>query len=223
MRPPGHIAGPPPKTVKLKPALGVVILGAGSSARMGRPKLLLPWGKTSVVGHLLVQWRALQACQIALVCRRADQPLAAELLRLGFLPRDCIVNPDPARGMFSSIVCAANWKGWQAGLTAWVIALGDQPHLRLATLRALLAFHRRHPGAVCQPALEGRRRHPVVLPRAVFLKLRRSRAHTFEEFLRQTAAPRKACPIDDAGLNLDLDFPGDYAKLLKKRDAAEQG
>jgi len=36
-------------------AVGVVILAAGRSARMGRPKLLLPWGGTSVLGHLLAQ------------------------------------------------------------------------------------------------------------------------------------------------------------------------
>jgi molybdenum cofactor cytidylyltransferase len=202
-------------SLKAKPAVGVVILGAGASARMGRPKLLLPWGETSVIGHLLAQWRALEARQVALVCRRADKPLAAELRRIGFPPRHRILNPEPERGMFSSIVCAAKWKGWDAGLTAWVIALGDQPHLRTATLRALLAFHRRHPQAVCQPAFGGQRRHPVVLPRAVFLALRRSGARTLKEFL--TALPHLECPIEDSGLNFDLDYPEDYQKLSPAR------
>jgi len=195
-----------------QPALGVVILGAGASRRMGRPKLLLPWGETSVVGHLLAQWQALGAAQMALVCRRADRPLAAEWRRLGFPPRHRIVNPEPERGMFSSIVCAAAWKGWEAGLTAWVIALGDQPHLRMATLRALLAFQRKHPQAVCQPAFGGHRRHPVILPRDAFLELRRSGARTLKEFLRQTAVPLLECPAKDCGLSFDLDFPEDYER-----------
>ena len=42
-------------------SVGVVILAAGRSARMGRPKLLLPWGETSVLGHLIKQWQALGA------------------------------------------------------------------------------------------------------------------------------------------------------------------
>ena len=50
-------------------AFGVVILGAGASTRMGRPKLLLPWGDTSIIGHLLGQWRGLGARPIAVVCR----------------------------------------------------------------------------------------------------------------------------------------------------------
>jgi molybdenum cofactor cytidylyltransferase len=204
--------------LKLKNALGVVILRAGASVRMGRPKLLLPWGDTTVLGRLLAQWKALGARQIALVRRRADKPLDAELRRLRFSPRHCIVNPEPERGMFSSIVCAARWKGWRAGLTAWVIALGDQPHLRMATLRALLAFHRQHPQAVCQPAFGGHRRHPVVLPREAFWELRRTGARTLKEFLQQSAFPQWECAIDDSGLDLDLDFPEDYKKLSSLMD-----
>ncbi len=55
------------------PPLGVVILGAGASSRMGRPKLLLPWGATTIVGHLLEQWQTLGAAQIAVV-RRPGRP-----------------------------------------------------------------------------------------------------------------------------------------------------
>ena len=93
--------------------LGVVILGAGASSRMGRPKLLLPWRDTTVIGAILRQWRELGAAQIAVVHRPDDAALAAELDRLDFPAHDRIENPQPERGMFSSIVCAANWPGWR--------------------------------------------------------------------------------------------------------------
>ncbi len=194
--------------------LGVVLLGAGASARMGRPKLLLPWGRTSVIGHLLHQWRDLGARQIAVVCRAADQPLAAELDRLRFPARRRIENPHPERGMFSSIVCAANWDGWDEALTGWVIVLGDQPHLSRSTLGALLAFQRRHPQAVCQPIYGGHGRHPVILPGGVLEELMGSRANRLKNFLKKTPAPVVQCPIDDRDLALDLDWPGDYKRLL---------
>ena len=108
--------------------LGVVILGAGASSRMGRPKLLLPWKDTTVIGHILRQWRELGARQIAVVHRPDDAPLAAELDRLGVPAHDRIENPTPELGMFSSIVCAANWSGWRTEISSWAIALGDQPH-----------------------------------------------------------------------------------------------
>src|SRR6516225_5725334 len=99
--------------------LGVVILGAGRSSRMGRPKLLLPWGETSVLGHLAGQWRGLGAGQVTVVCAGGDDTLAAELDRLEFSAENRIVNPEPTRGMFSSIQCAALWSGWRHELTHW--------------------------------------------------------------------------------------------------------
>jgi len=199
---------------RVAPAFGVVLLGAGASTRMGRPKLLLPWADTSIVGHLIRQWQALDAGQIAIVIRPKDHELQAELDRLGCPPRDRIENPQPERGMFSSILCAANWDGWKPNLNAWVIVLGDQPHFRLETLRALLDVHLDHPDAICQPAYGGRSRHPVLLPRSAFLDLRDSRAETFSEFLQQTACARIERAIDDPGLMLDMDRPEDYGRAV---------
>src|SRR6267143_6254739 len=109
---------------------GVIILAAGASSRMGKPKLLLPWGKTSVIGHLIGQWRELGAEQIAVVTAAGDHALGEELDRLAFPTAARIENPAPELGMFSSIQCAARRPGWKMSLTHWALALGDQPHLR---------------------------------------------------------------------------------------------
>ena len=141
-------------------APGVVLLAAGASRRMGQPKLLLPWGATSVLGHLVQLWRALGAAQIAVVRPPRTGALELELDRLGFPAANRISNPAPDRGMFSSIQCAAGWPGWQARLTHWAIVLGDQPHVRQETLQQLLDFSAAHPAQVCQPARLGHGRHP---------------------------------------------------------------
>jgi molybdenum cofactor cytidylyltransferase len=193
--------------------LGVVILGAGASSRMGRPKLLLPWRDTTVIGAILRQWRELGAGQIAVVHRPNDAPLALELVRLDHPRADRIENPQPERGMFSSIVCAANWSGWKPEIASWAIALGDQPHLRSETLRQLLAFHSAHAGAICQPEFGGHTRHPVILPRAAFLELKSSRAATLKDFLKLVPVPRVQCSMADDGLALDMDTPEDYKRL----------
>ena len=197
------------------PPFAVIILGAGASSRMGRPKLLLPWGNTSIIGHLIEQWRALAAAQITVVRRRDDGELDAELDRLGFPRPDRIENPRPDRGMFGSIVCAARWDGWKEGVAAWAIVLGDQPHLRLATLRALLAFHGEHVDSICQPVYGGHARHPVFLPRRVFAELKGSSAGTLKDFLKPFSSQSVQCPMDDSGLALDLDRPEDYERTIK--------
>src|SRR6185436_13409002 len=99
--------------------LGVVLLAAGRSTRMGRPKLLLPWGETSILGHLINQWQGLEAGQIGVVCAAGDKVLEDELNRFDFPPDNRIYNSAPERGMFSSIQCAASWRGWKKELTHW--------------------------------------------------------------------------------------------------------
>lgn len=196
--------------------VGVIILGAGASSRMGQPKLLLPWNGTTIIGHLIRQWQALDAAQIAVVCRSNDEPLLRELGRLGFPSENLIVNTHPERGMFSSILCAARWSGWQPGLTSWAIVLGDQPHLHSETLQSLLAFHARHSFGISQPSHEGRAGHPVLLPRSALEQLKTTDAQTFKIFLKQNDAAVVKCPVTDSGLALDLDTPEDYKRITSK-------
>ncbi|MGH8024846.1 MAG: nucleotidyltransferase family protein [Limisphaerales bacterium] len=191
---------------------GVAILGAGASSRMGRPKLLLPWNTTTVIGHIIGQWRQLGAAQIAIVQRKDDTALKTELDRLKLPVLDQIENPHPEGEMFSSVVCAAHWNGWRADLKSVAIALGDQPQLRRETLQGLMQCRHERPDAVCQPAFEGRARHPVLLPWAVFHDLRSASAKTLKDFLKQIRCPRVQYAVNDWTLSLDLDTPEDYIR-----------
>lgn len=204
---------------KNMPPFGVVILAAGASARMGEPKLLLPWQGTSVIGSIIRQWQELGASQVAVVHRPNDAPLAAELERLNFPAQNRIENPLPDRGMFSSIVCAANWNGWNEKIESYVLALGDQPHLRSDTLRALLEFHFRHANTICQPFFGDHERHPAILPGWAFKDLKTCQGETLKDFLKLNSGSAVQYPMDDAGLALDMDTPGDY-KLLEKLTSA---
>lgn len=195
--------------------LGVILLAAGASSRMGQPKLLLPWGPTSILGHLIEQWKNLAAEQIAVVCAARDQAVNAELDRLAFPEEDRISNPAPERGMFSSIQCAASWAGWRKGLTHWLIVLGDQPHLKPETLRALIEFAAHCPAKVCQPSRAGRPRHPVVLPEPVFTQLPQAPMDDLKTFLQRTSAGTALRELDDPGLDFDIDQPGDYEKAVQ--------
>jgi molybdenum cofactor cytidylyltransferase len=194
---------------------GAVILAAGRSSRMGRPKMLLPWGGTTVLGHLIGVWTRLRAGQVAVVHAHGNTAIGSELDRVGFARRNRIINPDPERGMFSSIVCAAQWPGWMSGLSHWAIVLGDQPHLRPDTLSALGAFAAQHPRSVCQPGRSGHGRHPVLLPATVFRQLATSKAPTLKEFLEPMASQVKLVELDDPGLDVDMDTPEDYQRVLR--------
>jgi len=199
---------PPPWT------FATVILGAGRSSRMGRPKLLLPWGDTTILGHLIAQWTNLGAAQIAVVCQPNDTPLHAELDRLQFPAAHRIPNPDPDRGMFSSIQCAASWPGWLPQVDSLALALGDQPHLSAATLNEILAFARAHQEKICQPARAGHGRHPLFLPISIFQQITAAKVETLKQFLAAHSSSLQLLELSDSALDLDLDRPEDYQRAL---------
>src|SRR5262249_6889189 len=195
--------------------LGVVLLAAGRSSRMGRPKLLLPWGQSSVLGHLIETWHELGAEQIACVCAANDEPIAKELDRLRFPATDRIFNAAPERGMFSSIQCAARWQGWKPELTHWAVLLGDQPHLPLQTLCEILAFSAAHQQQICMPRQAGHRRHPVLLPSFQFRKLADTKCANLKEFLDSQPESLAFFETADPAFALDMDRPEDYETALR--------
>jgi CTP:molybdopterin cytidylyltransferase MocA len=172
--------------------------------------MLLDWGGVTVLAYLMEQWKSVGAHQLAVVCAVEDEQIRTELDRLKIPPEERIYNPAPEQGMFSSVRCAASWSGWAPGLTGWVIALGDQPHLRTETLAALVGFIGTHREEVCQPERNGRRRHPVFLPALVFGQLARAKCGSLKEFL--SPYPVAACELQDPGLDLDIDEPKDYRR-----------
>ncbi len=194
--------------------LAAVILAAGQSTRMGRPKLLLPWGGNSVLAHHLQTWKSLGARQIAVVCRPDDSALALELDRLRLHQDQRIPNPSASEGMFSSILAATRWDGWAGSISHWAVVLGDQPQVRLETLKALLSACATNPTQPHQPSRNREPRHPVILPGSSFraLAIAGDSVATFKEFLSSQSPV--LVELDDPGLDLDIDTPADYRRAL---------
>lgn len=180
---------------------------------MGKPKLLLPWRGTTILAHLIRQWRELGAAQIAVVVAAHDTAIKAEAKRANC---DCIENPAPEHGMFSSLQTAAAWSGWNPAIQQFAVVLGDQPHLEEMTLTALVAFAAENPTHICQPSLKGRGRHPVFLPSTIFRQLPQASAGNLKEYMGAIKLEPRRIEIADPGLDLDLDTPQDYSRALKE-------
>src|SRR5262245_53796199 len=93
--------GKPKQVTPLKElSFATVVLAAGRSVRMGRPKLLLPWGTTTVLGQIVQQWQKLNARQIGVVCAAGDASMVAEIQRLALPGTHPIENQSAESGMF---------------------------------------------------------------------------------------------------------------------------
>jgi CTP:molybdopterin cytidylyltransferase MocA len=93
--------------------------------------------------------------------------------------------------------------------------LGDQPHLQEKTLRTLLNCGAANRERICQPLRSGHRRHPVLLPKALFGQLKDTSAGDLKLFLVDHAQNLAGFESDDEGLDLDMDTPEDYERAWR--------
>ena len=182
-------------------AFGVVILAAGASTRMGRCKLLLPWGDKTILTHLLDQWRSTGAAQIAPVIDPSNQLLRKALADAGFSPSDWIENPSPQLGMFSSLQEASRWTGWLSTLTHWIISLGDQPHIQISTLRLLLDAARKIPRAFASQRFTDAPHTRLFFQRVISESSLKVTWLTFATYIRTREALRLRVAVEDPGVS----------------------
>jgi len=193
----------------------IAILAAGESRRMGQPKLCLPWGQTTILGHLLDQWREAGADKTLIVHGPGETPVTRELDRLGIPASQRAATVAMERGMMGSVVTAARQALRDPSLTHLVIALGDQPHLRTDTFRKLLRACATSPGKLIRIVHQNKAGHPIALPAHVLAELNATSSETLRDFLRLKEMPVCDLTTDDSGVLLDVDTPSDYARASR--------
>jgi len=191
--------------------IAAVLLAAGQSRRMGRPKLTLPWGKGgSVISQVVSRFREAGADPLLVVTGGDREEVERALRGAG---AECLFNPDFARGgMISSIRVGLHHL--QNGLAeAALVAPADLPSLTAETLRDLLDHRRRSGADLIVPSYEMRRGHPVLFGRAYWQEvLDLPKGQTLRDFLRRRAGQIDYVVVEDAGVIQDIDTPEDYER-----------
>jgi CTP:molybdopterin cytidylyltransferase MocA len=200
------------------PGFGVVILAAGASRRMGRPKALLPWRGNTILGHLTAVWKTAGARRIAVVYDPQNNALVTEMDRLSITDR--IANTDPQQGMMSSARAAAV-TDWFSDLAHVAIALVDQPQIPARLIVRLAEFAREHPDFICQPEHNGKRGHPVFFPKPHFRQIADSRQQTLRDFIRSRSDSRKFLACESPAVLADLDTPEAYEEALREEGSTD--
>ena len=189
------------------PEVGVILLAAGASARLGQPKQLVTYqGKTLLR-------RAAEAAVYS-VCRPIVVVLGAQAalmqLELDGLPVTPVENVDWASGMASSLqVGLAAMPETAAGV---VVMVCDQPGLSSEILDALVAAGRTADAPLAACEYVGALGVPAFFEKSLFPELR---ALTGQEgakkiILRHVA---QAARVSFPEGGWDLDTPGDLAQL----------
>jgi molybdenum cofactor cytidylyltransferase len=189
-----------------------VVLAAGLSRRMGRPKLLLELEGRPVIRHSV---ETLAGAGIEDVVVVVSPEAAAIQSALAGLPVRFAVNPAPAAGQAGSVV--AGVKALAPGTEAALIALGDQPGVPRAVLVGLCECHRATGLPIVAPRYREGRGNPVLFDAAVFPELLQLTGDEGARGIIDADPTRVALVPFDLSMPRDLDTPDDYESLRARR------
>ena len=176
-----------------------IVLAAGLSSRFPGDKLLHPFQGKPLAEHIALTLAQLPLAARLAVCPTANAPRHDLFLRQGF---ETIDNPDPLRGMSSSLALAAE-RAIALNADAMLVCLADMPMVTGEHLAALLAVE----ADVVATEGSGNRSPPILFSRAVLPQLI---ALTGDQGARHLLKSAKVVQADPA-LVRDLDTLEDFA------------
>ena len=191
-------------------AISAVLLAAGQSLRMGRPKLVLPWRDTTVLGQVVATFANAGIEDILVVTGGARDQIEESVKKLAkTYPVRAVYNPDYVHGeMVSSI--QAGLAGLGSGVLAALIGLGDQPQIREETVRRICTAFFKTECPLIFPSFQGRRGHPWLAARSIWPEILALPSSTTPRYFLNANSGKIAYVQADASALKDLDTPEEY-------------
>ena len=185
-----------------------IVLAAGLSRRMGRPKLLLEFKGRPVIRHAVERVMAAGLHPVLVVTGAEHDALARALAGLEV---HLAVNPTPESGQGSSVGVGVS--ALPAGIDAVLIALGDQPGVPAVVIPALIEALKQPGKAIAAPRYADGLGNPVLFASSVFAELQalggdRGARSVIERDPSRVAVVEVASPMPR-----DIDTPEDYESL----------
>ena len=183
-----------------------VVTAAGSAERFGGKKLLTQIDGEPLLDHTIDALLDGGVAEVIVVVGKDDRAELERDVNAMLDPRvRAVENPDPSRGMFSSIQEGVA----QAQGDAILVMPGDMPFVSPETVRAVIAAYERKPSIV-SPRYRGKRGHPVALPASLRDEIRAADPRaTLHDVIHAHADIRVDVDVDDAGIIRDVDRPED--------------
>ncbi len=195
--------------------VSVIVLAAGESRRMGRPKPLLDFDGESCLSLVLAACRGSRAAETVLVVGAGAEDARQKPGGEGPGAPTVAVNTRPERGQTSSL--KAGLDAMSGRSDGFMVLPVDQPLVGSGDLDALIARLEAHPRGrtIFVATHEGRRGHPVLFSsshRAPVLEL--SDDEPLSGYVRIREAEVEAVPVDNAGVVMEMNTPEQYEKAL---------
>jgi molybdenum cofactor cytidylyltransferase len=187
-----------------------IILAAGSSSRMGTQKLLLPFGKSTII-ETVIQNALQSGIKGLVVVLGADHERIREVIDP--LPVEVCYNENHQSGMLSSVLCG--FKSLPEDTGAALVFLGDQPGIPPDITNAVIGAYNESLHGIVIPVYNHRRGHPLLvdfkykndISKLDLEKGLRALMHLFPEDVLEVE-------VDEPGILMDIDTREDYNKAI---------
>ncbi len=148
--------------------IAALVLAAGGSRRLGRPKQLEPWGPTTLLGHVLDRVRQFPVDEVWVVIG-ASAELVLERVDLDGM--GVVENPEWEEGIASSLRVGLDALTRLSKADAVLLVIGDQPEVDPAVVERLVEEYRRHRPQVVVPKYRYTWGNPVLVDRSLWPRL----------------------------------------------------
>jgi molybdenum cofactor cytidylyltransferase len=145
-----------------------VILAAGESRRLGRPKQLEPWGESNLLSHVVARTREFAVEEVWVVLGH-DYERILEQTNLDDV--GIIENPEWGEGIASSIRVGLDALTRLSRCDRALVVLGDQPAVPTEVVEELMASHAQASHPVSVPKYRYNWGNPVLVDRSLWPRL----------------------------------------------------
>jgi molybdenum cofactor cytidylyltransferase len=198
--------------MKKEEKIGIIILAAGNSLRLGRPKQLLPYQENCLLKRIVVEAMAVPNTFTLVVTGYKTEVMEAEIADTRV---ETVFNPEWQEGMASSIrLGIETLKELLPQLDSCILSVCDQPHVNREVFKALIKKHLHAGEELIASAYADTLGTPALFRRNYFkdLMLLNGREGAKKIFLQYPDVVFKL-PFEKGAI--DIDTEEDYINLMK--------
>jgi len=185
-----------------------VVLAAGESRRMGEPKQLLPFGRTTVIETVLENILASAVDKTLVVLGAHSERIEPVIKRF---PLVMTMNPGFKAGMLSSVQWGIRSLPREA--RAALIFLGDQPWISPKIIDRVISEYNAADRGLVLPVHENSGGHPLLIDLKYREEIGRLSPDVgLRELLSRHSEDILRVDIDDPDILRDMDKPADYTE-----------
>jgi molybdenum cofactor cytidylyltransferase len=192
-----------------------VILSAGESSRMGRPKALLPIDGETFVERIVSTLKRTKVGKIIVVIGHNAAEMKQKIVHL---PVEILINQKYQLGQLSSLHVAIRHLLADSSCGGILVHLVDHPYIDPDLVDRMIEAADRSGKLIVVPRHQGKRGHPVILSRKLFTELLGAPLDQGAKVV-VNAHPDDTLAIDveDEGVTIDIDTPDEYKQHVKDK------